>query len=146
MIQQFDLIVFDWDGTLIDSAGAITECIQHACRDAGVPVPERERASHVIGMGLYPALEYASPGLSPEDYRRIIDHYGRHYIARDAHLPLFDGTEAMLDELAGRGHTLAIATGKSTPGLTRALQNTGLAARFSSSRCADRCTPKPAPD
>jgi phosphoglycolate phosphatase len=146
MVKQFDLIVFDWDGTLIDSAPTIVECIQNACRDAGVPVPSRETASHVIGMGLYPALEYATPGLAPEDYRRVIEHYGRHYIARDAGLPLFPGTESMLEDLAGRGHTLAIATGKSTAGLERALRNTGLGPRFGAFRCADRCTPKPAPD
>ena len=146
MIKQFDLIVFDWVGTLIDSAPTIVECIQNACRDAGVPVPDRERASHVIGMGLYPALEYATPGLTPDDYRRVIEHYGRHYIARDAELPLFAGTERMLGHLVDRGHTLAIATGKSTPGLERALRNTGLGPRFRAYRCADRCTPKPAPD
>lgn len=146
MSKHFDLIVFDWDGTLINSAPTIVECIQNACRDAGVPIPDRDRASHVIGMGLYPALEYATPGLTPDDYRRVIEHYGRHYIARDAALPLFPGTESMLEDLVGRGHTLAVATGKSTPGLERALRNTGLGPRFTAFRCADRCTPKPAPD
>lgn len=146
MKQQFDLIVFDWDGTLIDSATTIAECIQHACRDAGVPIPEMDRARHVIGMGLRAALEYAAPGLSPEAYRSVGEHYGRHYLARDAFLPLFEGTERMLEELDARGHTLAIATGKSTAGLARALQNTGLRTRFSATRCADQCTPKPAPD
>ncbi|HKO88691.1 MAG TPA: HAD-IA family hydrolase [Burkholderiales bacterium] len=146
MTQHYDLIVFDWDGTLINSASAIAECIQEACRDAGVPVPETARARHVIGMGLYAALEYATPGLSPEEYRCVIDHYGRHYITRDAHLPLFEGTVPMLEALEARGHTLAIATGKSTAGLRRALQNTGLDGRFRATRCADQCTPKPAPD
>ena len=146
MIQHYDLLVFDWDGTLINSAGTIAECIQHACRDAEVPIPPIERARHVIGMGLYAALEYATPGLSPEEYRRVIENYGRHYIARDANLPLFEGTAPMLEALDARGHTLAIATGKSSAGLARALQNTGLATWFRASRCADQCTPKPAPD
>jgi len=146
MPQQFDLIVFDWDGTLINSAAVIAECIQNACRDAGVPVPEKERASHVIGMGLYQALEYASPGLSPQDYSRVIEHYSRHYLLRDPHLPLFEGTQAMLEALGTQGHSLAIATGKSSAGLNRALNNTGLNKRFDATRCADQCTPKPAPD
>ena len=146
MPQQFDLIVFDWDGTLINSAVAIAECIQNACRDAEVPVPEFEQASHVIGMGLYEALAYVAPGLSAEAYQRIQNHYGRHYLMKDPHLPLFEGTQTMLDELAGRGHTLAIATGKGTAGLARALANTGLGAKFASTRCADQCAPKPAPD
>lgn len=146
MPQQFDLIVFDWDGTLINSAAVIAECIQNACRDAGVPVPTKERASHVIGMGLYHALEYASPGLSPQDYSRVTEHYSRHYLLRDPHLPLFEGTQTMLAALTGGGHTLAIATGKSTAGLNRALNNTGLRSHFAATRCADQCTPKPAPD
>jgi phosphoglycolate phosphatase len=146
MPQQFDLIVFDWDGTLINSAAVIAECIQNACRDAEVPVPDTARASHVIGMGLHQALEYASPGLSPREYTRIIEHYGRHYLLRDPHLPLFEGTETMLAALAAQGHTLAIATGKSTAGLNRALNNTGLKPHFAATRCADQCTPKPAPD
>ncbi|HKY01515.1 MAG TPA: HAD-IA family hydrolase [Burkholderiales bacterium] len=146
MPQEFDLIVFDWDGTLINSAVAIAECIQNACRDAEVPVPDFESASHVIGMGLYQALEYVAPGLSAEGYQRIVNHYGRHFLLKDPHLPLFDGTEVMLDELAARGHTLAIATGKGTAGLARALANNGLSSKFASTRCADQCTPKPAPD
>lgn len=146
MPQRFDLIVFDWDGTLSDSAAAIVACIQNACRDLQFPVPDDERASHVIGLGMQDALTYAVPGLQRADYARIIDRYRHHYLLRDPDLPLFAGTQPMLRELKARGHRLAVATGKSHAGLARALRSTGLAAYFVTTRCADQCTPKPAPD
>jgi phosphoglycolate phosphatase len=144
--MRYELLVFDWDGTLIDSAGTIVACIQAACRDLGLPVPDEARASHVIGLGLRDALSYAIPGLPPEDYGRVVESYRRHFLARDPDIALFPGAEAMLAALRERGHVLAIATGKSRAGLARALENTGLSPVFAASRCADECVPKPAPD
>ena len=144
--MRYELLVFDWDGTLIDSAGAIVSCIQSACRDLGLPVPDDSRASHVIGLGLQDALAYAIPGLAPSQYGSVVERYRHHFLARDPQIPLFPGTETMLTGLRTRGHVLAIATGKSRAGLARALDNTGLQPLFASSRCADQCTPKPAPD
>lgn len=144
--MRYDLLVFDWDGTLIDSAGAIVACIQAACRDLGLPVPERSRASHVIGLGLHDALAYAIPGLPASDYGRVVERYRWHFLARDPDIPLFPGAKKMLGTLRDRGHLLAIATGKSRSGLSRALDNTGLRVFFAASRCADQCAPKPAPD
>ena len=144
--MRYALLVFDWDGTLIDSAGAIVWCIQSACRDLGLPVPDDARASHVIGLGLQDALAYAIPGLAPGEYGRVVERYRHHFLARDPQIPLFPGTEAMLSGLRGSGHLLAVATGKSRAGLARALDNTGLRPLFASSRCADQCAPKPAPD
>jgi len=144
--MRYELLVFDWDGTLIDSAGAIVWCIQSACRDLGLPVPDDARASHVIGLGLQDALAYAIPGLAPSQYGSVVERYRHHFLARDPQIPLFPGTETMLTGLRTRGHVLAIATGKSRAGLARALDNTGLRPLFASSRCADQCTPKPAPD
>jgi phosphoglycolate phosphatase len=146
MPRRFELVVFDWDGTLIDSAGAIAACIQAACRDLGVPVPDDERASHVIGLGLADALAYAVPSLPPSEYGRLAERYRVHFLALDAGLPLFPGTRPMLEELRDRGHALAIATGKSHAGLARALATTGLAPLFDATRCADQCAPKPAPE
>jgi phosphoglycolate phosphatase len=140
------LLVFDWDGTLIDSAGTIVWSIQSACRDLGLPVLDEARASHVIGLGLHDALAYAIPGLPREDYGRVVERYRAHFLARDAGTPLFPGADAMLAGLRERGHVLAIATGKSRAGLARGLDNTGLRSLFASSRCADECAPKPAPD
>jgi phosphoglycolate phosphatase len=144
--MRYSLLVFDWDGTLIDSAGAIVCCIQSACRDLGLPVPDDARASHVIGLGLQDALAYAVPGLAREDYGRMVERYRKHFLERDATIPLFPGARAMLSGLRDRGHALAIATGKSSAGLERALDHTALAPLFASSRCADQCPPKPAPD
>jgi phosphoglycolate phosphatase len=146
MPQRFELVVFDWDGTLIDSAGAIVACIQAACRDLGLPVPDDERASHVIGLGLADALAHAVPTLPPAEYGRLAERYRVHFLTRDAALPLFPGTREMLAALRTRGHTLAIATGKSRAGLARALETTALAALFDATRCADQTAPKPAPD
>jgi phosphoglycolate phosphatase len=146
MPKRFDLLVFDWDGTLIDSAGAIVACIQAACRDLDLPVPDDERASHVIGLGLADALAHAVPGLPPSEYPRVAERYRHHFLLRGASLPLFPGTREMLTGLRASGHALAIATGKSRTGLARALQQAGLEALFAATRCADQCAPKPAPD
>ena len=144
--MRYSLLVFDWDGTLIDSAGAIVWCIQSACRDLGLPVPDDARASHVIGLGLQDALANAIPGLAPSEYGRVVESYRHHFLARDPQIPLFPGAQAMLSGLRESGHLLAVATGKSRAGLARALDNTGLRPLFDSSRCADQCAPKPAPD
>lgn len=146
MPQRFDLVVFDWDGTLIDSAGAIAACIQAACRDLGLPVPDEARARHVIGLGLADSLAHAVPGLAASEYPRVAERYRVHFLACDASLPLFPGTRELLEALRSNGHRLAIATGKSHAGLVRALAHTGLAELFDATRCADQCAPKPAPD
>lgn len=144
--NRFELLVFDWDGTLMDSTAAIALCIQAAAADLGLPVPDFERASHVIGLGLKDALTYAVPELEEKDYGKLTERYRYHFLARGAAMPLFEGTIDMLSELGRQGHILAIATGKSTQGLERALEATGIAHHFAGTRCADRCAPKPAPD
>jgi phosphoglycolate phosphatase len=144
--KRFELLVFDWDGTLIDSAPTIVACIQSACRDLGLQVPDDARASHVIGLGLHDALAHAIPGLAPAEYGRVVERYRHHFLMRDPHMALFEGTREMLQSLREQGHVLAIATGKSRAGLARALESTGLRALFAASRCADQCASKPAPD
>jgi phosphoglycolate phosphatase len=144
--KRFPLLVFDWDGTLIDSAPTIVECLQEACRDLGFTVPDPERAAHIIGLGLHQALEYAIPGLPASEYPRVAQRYRHHFIARDPEIALFSGTEAMLAALHQAGHVLAIATGKSAKGLERALRQTGLGQFFAGTRCADQCASKPEPD
>src|SRR4051794_17148929 len=144
--RRYELLVFDWDGTLIDSAPTIVACIQSACRDLDLPVPDDARASHVIGLGLQDALAYAVPGLAPGEYGRVVERYRHHFLARDPHMSLFPGTREMLRDLREAGHRLAIATGKSRAGLSRALESTGLGPLFIASRCAAQCASKPAPD
>ena len=145
MPNRFELLVFDWDGTLMDSAGAIVASIQASCRDLGLPVPERERASHVIGLGLKDALAYAVPELPPSDYGRLAERYRHHYLARDPDIELFPGMHEMLSGLKQRGYLLAVATGKTRAGLERVLEATQLKQYFDASRCADETHSKPHP-
>src|SRR5581483_889726 len=141
---SYSLIVFDWDGTLIDSAGTIAECIQQAARDLGLEPPSREQATHVIGLGLHDSLRIAVPGLPAARYAEFVERYRVHFRARENEMPLFAGIEPLLRQLS-RSHRLAIATGKSRRGLERALETTALRGYFGASRCADETHPKPHP-
>lgn len=143
--MKYELIVFDWDGTLLDSAGAIVQAIQSACRDLDLAVPDDNRARHVIGLGLVDALRHAVPELMPDRYQAMVDRYRYHYLAGDHRLTLFSGVPQMLERLHAAGHILAVATGKSRAGLERALDHSGLRPLFQASRCADECHSKPHP-
>jgi len=145
LAKRFELIVFDWDGTVLDSAGAIVRAIQASCVDLDLPVPADARARHVIGLGLQDALSHAVPELAEEDYPRMVERYRHHYLSRDHELSLFDGVEALVASLADEGVTLAVATGKSRKGLDRALAHSGLGRFFAATRCADECFSKPHP-
>jgi phosphoglycolate phosphatase len=145
MKRNFDLIVFDWDGTLFDSTGLITRCIQSACADLGVPVPDNERASYVIGMGLIEALQHAAPDLPRERYKELGERYRHHYFARQHEIVLFPGTIELLQTLKARNHWLGVATGKSRRGLDEALQTVQLKGVFDATRTADETASKPNP-
>jgi len=144
-VKRFDLIVFDWDGTLMDSAAAIAASVQAAARDLGLEPPSDERARHIIGLGLGDALRHALPELEEYRYAELTDRYRFHYLAQDHELTLFDGVEELIDELAVAGYSLAVATGKSRLGLSRAIEHSGLGRYFHASRCADECFSKPHP-
>jgi len=143
--KQFDLIVFDWDGTLMDSTGTIVRCIQASARDLGLPVPDQRAASYVIGLGLQDAMEAVLPDLDPKYYPRMVERYRYHYLSQDQELVLFDGVPEMLADLAQQGYFLAVATGKSRVGLNRALDTTRLLSVFDATRCADETFSKPHP-
>lgn len=145
MVERFDLVVFDWDGTLSDSTAAIVRAIQDAAADLGLPVPDDATASHVIGLGLQQALALAVPTLPPERAGEYSARYRVHYLAREAELVLFPGARELIAELRAAGVMLAIATGKSQRGLQRALASAGLGVEFAASRCADQTHPKPHP-
>jgi phosphoglycolate phosphatase len=142
---RYSLIVFDWDGTLLDSAGGIVECIQQAARDLRLPVPARETASHVIGLGLHESLRTAVPTLPEDQYREFAEAYRRHFLARQGSMALFPGVRELLQDLHAAGYRLAVATGKSRRGLEHALDSTALRRYFAASRCADETNPKPHP-
>jgi phosphoglycolate phosphatase len=145
LLRRFDLIVFDWDGTLFDSTALIVRCIQDACDDLGVPVPSNEAAAFVIGLGLHEALRHAVPGLHPSRYPELGMRYRQHYFARQHELSLFEGTLEMLQALKARHHWLAVATGKARRGLDEALAHAQLAGLFDGTRTADETASKPDP-
>ncbi len=143
--RRFDLVVFDWDGTLFDSTAIITRCIQNAVRDVGGTVPNDRDASFVIGMGLMQALAHAAPDVPPDRYPELGARYRFYYQAHQNDLSLFDGVPELLADLRSRQHLLAIATGKSRAGLDEVLAVGDLATRFDASRTADETAGKPNP-
>ncbi len=144
-VRRFDLIAFDWDGTLFDSTRLIVQCIQRACVDVGMPRPSDERAAYVIGLGLVDALRHAAPGLPEERYGELGRSYRRHYLAGQNEVTLFDGTRPMLQALRRRHHLLAVATGKSRAGLADALSYAQLGPQFDATRTAEETASKPDP-
>jgi len=143
--RNFDLIAFDWDGTLFDSTRIIVRCIQAAVRDVGGATPTDEAAGYVIGLGLMQALAHAAPDVPPEKYPALGARYRHHYATHANDLSLFEGVLPLLDGLKARGHLLAVATGKSRHGLDEALQSVELNGVFDGSRTADETAGKPDP-
>ncbi len=143
--QQFDLVVFDWDGTLFDSTAVIVRSIQNACADLGLPVPDKTQAAYVIGLGLHDALAHVAPTLAPERVPELGVRYRHHYFASQHELSLFEGTLALLSALKSRHHWLAVATGKSRVGLNEALTHVELRGVFDGTRTADETASKPHP-
>jgi phosphoglycolate phosphatase len=143
--QRFDLLAFDWDGTLFDSTALIARCIQNACRDVGAPVPSAADAAYVIGLGLQDALRHVAPSLAPEQYPALGKRYRHHYFASQHELSLFPGTVEMLRSLKARHHWLTVATGKGRQGLNDALAHAELQGVFDGSRTADETASKPHP-
>jgi len=143
--RRFDLIAFDWDGTLFDSTQIIVRCIQEAVKDVGGVVPSQEAAAYVIGMALTPALAHAAPDVPPEKYPELSNRYRYHYLRLQDELSLFEGILPLLDDLRARGYLLTVATGKSRRGLNDALQSAALRGVFDGSRTADETAGKPHP-
>lgn len=143
--RRFDLIVFDWDGTLFDSTALIARCIQDACRDVGAPVPSQADAAYVIGLGLADALRHVAPGLPESRYPELGHRYRHHYFGRQHELSLFPGTLEMLQALKQRHHWLGVATGKGRRGLDDALAHSQLKGVFDATRTADETASKPDP-
>ncbi|MEY4138062.1 MAG: hypothetical protein RLZZ371_244 [Pseudomonadota bacterium] len=143
--RRFDLIAFDWDGTLFDSTAIIARCIQAAVLDVGGKKPSDEAASYVIGLGWTQALAHVAPDVSSERYPLLSERYRHHYFAIQHEISLFDGVLPMLAALRTRGHWLAVATGKTRRGLDEVLASSTLVGAFDSSRTADQTANKPDP-
>lgn len=143
--RRFDLIAFDWDGTLFDSTKLIVRCIQRAVVDVGGAMPTDQAASYVIGMSLAQALARAAPDVPPEKHQELGARYRFHYLKHQDDLSLFDGVLPLLNELKARHHWLAVATGKSRRGLDEVLRKQELQGLFDGSRTADETAGKPHP-
>lgn len=145
MSRRFDLIAFDWDGTLFDSTALISSSIQAAVRDVGGTVPDDRLASHVIGLGLQHALALAAPDVPRHRYRELGERYRHHYMAQQNEVTLFAGVRELLEALRRDQHQLAVATGKSRIGLDQALRDSGLHGYFAATQTADETAGKPDP-
>lgn len=143
--KRYDLIAFDWDGTLYNSTGLITRCIQNAVVAVGGKRPSDKAAAWVIGMALPQALVHAAPDVSPDKYPELNDAYRREYLEHHDDIELFDGVLPMLAQLRAKHHWLTVATGKSRPGLNAVLNAPQFHGVFDGSRTADETAGKPNP-
>lgn len=142
----YRLLVFDWDGTLMDSQARIVACFQSAADDLGVAVPDARRARDVIGLGLPEATGRLFPELDAATVTRVVDRYRFHFLGNHpTPSDLFPGVVETLEGLAQAGYLLGIATGKGRRGLDAALRETGLGRLFHASRCAGEAFSKPHP-
>jgi len=143
--RQFDLIAFDWDGTLFDSTAIITRCIQAAVVEVGGKMPTAQDAAYVIGLGLMQALAHAAPDVPRAKYAELGARYKHHYTRHQNDINLFAGVLPMLADLKARNHWIAVATGKSRVGLDDTLHAVELKGMFDGSRTADETAGKPDP-
>ncbi|MGZ5032833.1 MAG: HAD family hydrolase [Usitatibacter sp.] len=143
--MNYDLVIFDWDGTLMDSPRLIATSLMAACRDVGVPEPTEREALFVIGLNMADTFNRVVPTLDEEGRRKLAERYRHHFLAREHEAPLYDGVREMLADLHGRGRRMAVATGKARRGLERALDLSGLRPWFEATRCADEGFAKPHP-
>jgi phosphoglycolate phosphatase len=146
MKNRFDLLIFDWDGTLMDSIGWIVHCLQTAAAQLGCPIPAPEAAKDVIGLSIVRAMDTLFPEAGPELREQLVRAYSQEYASRTLGPgDLFAGVRDMLEELNGAGYRLAVATGKTRAGLQKALQATGTESLFHVTRAADETASKPDP-
>lgn len=140
------LVVFDWDGTLMDSEARIVTAMQQAFRAHGARSPSRPAIREIIGLDLGVAVAQLGPQLGGGEILSVVNDYRRRYAGlHGIPSPLFDGALKVLAQLAEAGYTLAIATGKSRRGLDRAMDESGVAAYFATTRCGEEAAPKPDP-
>lgn len=144
--MKYKAVIFDWDGTLVDSVEHIATSLSQAAESVGLPVRTVAAYKDIIGLGMVEALEKLYPGITRADMNAIRKHYAEFFFS-DPVLPssIFPGVDELLGGLGVKGAQLAVATGKSRRGLDRALRTSGLGARFAITRCADETRSKPDP-
>ena len=145
MPKQFDLIVWDWDGTLADSTGMITNAILKAAEQVGLPALTPQAASNIIGLGLRESIEALYGNIPAEKAQALATQYTANYYAGESEIPLFSGAADTIKALSKRGYKLAVATGKGRRGLNMALEHCGLGNYFHATRTVDECFSKPHP-
>ncbi len=143
---NYQLLVFDWDGTLMDSVQQIVTCMHQAMRDLELAPATDDAVKNIIGLGLREAIDALLPGRDEAFHQRFVAQYREHWFAAEqGQSSLFDGAYDTLHELQARGYQLAVATGKGRPGLDKVLRETGLVDLFDATRCADETRSKPHP-
>jgi len=146
MNHPHELIIFDWDGTLMDSVAKIVRCFSAALADTDTPDPGEEAIRHIIGLGLEEAMTALLPQADAARRARVVERYREHFLHLDrTGMELFPGVRAGLEALSEQGYLLAVATGKARRGLDRVLRDTGTAHLFCATRCADEAFSKPHP-
>ncbi|MDX1574010.1 MAG: HAD-IA family hydrolase [Methylophaga sp.] len=143
--MAYPLIVFDWDGTLMDSTGHIVFCMREAITKLEMPPLSDQQISHIIGLGLPEAVKTLYPQITAGDAQILVDGYRQIWLHHPFEAPLFDNAFNILKKLADQNVLLGVATGKSRRGLDKVLNETGLADLFVTTRCADECHSKPHP-
>ena len=145
MINMKDksLIIFDWDGTLMDSVGLIVDAMRHAAEKHGLTVTD-EATKSIIGIALVDAFPMLFPSHS-DKYDELLATYSEYYVKHCDNDKLFDGIKELIQDLHAQGKTLAIATGKKRKGLQRVLPNSGIEAFFTTTKTADETAGKPNP-
>lgn len=144
MSSKYELLIFDWDGTLIDSEASIVQSMQAAITDLALAPRTDRQVRHVIGLGLREALEALYPSQTDEAYGALTARYKYHFLSDEPAQP-FPGVADLMRRLDASGYLLAVATGKGRAGLNRALDQVGFGHVFSASRCADETRSKPHP-
>lgn len=146
MNNRFDLLIFDWDGTLINTIDWITYCLQTASERCGCAIPEAQAAKNVIGLSIQAATSTLHPDVDGKTHEQLVQHYAKEYGSKQlSRADLFPDTYEMLVALKGAGYQLAVATGKTRHGLNEALHATQTADLFTITRCADETRSKPNP-
>ncbi len=145
-MKRYELVIFDWDGTLMDSIGKIVSCMQQTATELSLSVPSETAIRDIIGLSMDEALNVLHPEACTMTREKMIAVYRQHYLQlNQTPSPVFFGVEELLTTLKESGHQLAVATGKARAGLNRVLNETGFMDYFHSSRCADEAKSKPDP-
>lgn len=144
--MKYELLIFDWDGTLMDSESKIVNCFQAACVDVGVGAIEAHKVKHIIGLGLMESVQTLFPQLQEQTWKELVEAYRQHFLVSDqTAMDFFPGVLDGLGEMEQAGYLLAVATGKARRGLNRVLDQWDLHHRFVATRCSDEAYSKPHP-